>query len=407
MNLTRWRASVFVLYASGGIVAGSIASRTPAIAHGLDIGIAQMGGLITGMPIGSIVAILASSHVIHLLGPRNTSRTALIFAGGGVALIGISASTPGSYAGAFVGFMIYGFAVSMSNIVMNVQAAEIDRRSARTLMPLFHGTFSIGTFVGAGVGTIVTLLNVPVAFHFGAAGLAFVLAAVFAASNLQRTSTLQQAQGEQAVSTTFRDRMGVWLERRTLLIGVIALGAAFIEGTANNWLTLAMVEDRGLTAALGAAYLTVFTASMTVGRLSGGYLVDRFGRVAIIRFTLVLAALGVLVVVFLPAAAIVGIVFWGLGASLGYPLAISASADDPRNAAARVSAVAAVGSVAMLLGPSVIGVLGEHTTLLTAFLVVVVLIGFSFAASGAAHPPAGLKESPLETEATGADVASL
>jgi MFS family permease len=80
-------------------------------------------------------------------------------------------------------------------------------------------------------------------------------------------------------------------------------------------------------------------------------------------------------------------VLWGLGASLGFPLGVSAAADDPVNAAARVSAVAAVASLAFLSGPSIIGLLGERVGLLGAFLLVVALLAVALSVSRAARRP--------------------
>lgn len=379
-----WRNAVFVMFAANGIAAASWASRTPAIADGLGLGIGQMGALITGLPMGALAAILLSSHIMHLLGSRNTARIALLVAAGGLLLLGLGAGVLASYPLAFAGFVIYGFANSVQGVVINVEAAEIDRVSTRTLMPLFHATFSIGTVLGAGAGALATLTGVPLLMHFGGTAVLLVAAAIFAVAPLPASGVV----GPSRPGSTFRDRMGVWVEPRTLLIGVVVLGAAFTEGTANNWLALAVVEDRGLTAAAGAASLTAFTAAMTLGRLLGGAVVDRLGRVASLRGALGLAAIGLLLVVFVPAPVgmIAGIVLWGLGASLGYPLGISAAADDPVNAAARVSAVAAVGAVAFLVGPSVIGLIGEHTDLLIAFLAVTALIAVSLLAAGAARP---------------------
>jgi MFS family permease len=390
-----WRNAVFLLFALNGVATASWASRIPGIADGLGIGVRQTGVLITGLPIGSILAILLSSHVIHLLGSRRTARIALLVMATGIVTVGIGAGVIASYPLAFLGFFAFGFANSTQGIVINVEAAEIDRGSIRTLMPTFHAVFSGGTFLGAGAGALATLAAVPVAVQFAVTGLLLVSGAILA---VQRLPALNIAR-ETRPSTTFRDRMGVWLEPRTLLIGLVVLGAAFTEGTANNWLALAMVEDRGLTEATGAAYLTVFTGAMMVGRFAGGSVVDRFGRVAALRSALVLAVVGLLLVVLVasPVAAIAGVVLWGLGASLGYPLGMSAAADYPINAAARVSAVAAVGALAFLIGPSIIGIIGEHASLLVAFLVVVGLVAISLAASRATRPLPGPAREELAT----------
>jgi len=162
---------------------------------------------------------------------------------------------------------------------------------------------------------------------------------------------------------------------------------AFAEGSANDWLALSIVDGHGAANSTGALVFGVFVASMTVGRLGGVRLLDRFGRVPVLRVSAALAIVGLLMVIFVPnlAIAIVGVVLWGLGASLGFPVAMSAAADDARTAAARVSAVATIGYFAFLVGPPAIGFLGEHFGLLRGLLLVLVLVAIAAAASGAAR----------------------
>jgi fucose permease len=174
-----------------------------------------------------------------------------------------------------------------------------------------------------------------------------------------------------------------------LLIGLIILGMAFAEGSANDWLSLAMVDGHGVTNAAGAAIFGVFVAAMTAGRVGGVLLLNRYGRVPVLRASAALAIAGLLLVIFVESVplAIVGVVLWGLGASLGFPVGMSAAADDPRTATAAVSAVATIGYCAFLVGPLLIGLLGEQFTLLKALLVVLVLILVAGLCSPAAREP--------------------
>ena len=113
-----------------------------------------------------------------------------------------------------------------------------------------------------------------------------------------------------------------------------------------------------------------------------------------LRITGVAAAVGLAIVIFVPIipVAVVGIVLWGLGASLGFPVAMSAAADDPARAAARVSAVATVGYTAFLVGPPLLGIVGEQIGVLIALLIVFAphrLRGARGARRPAAARPAG------------------
>jgi fucose permease len=196
-------------------------------------------------------------------------------------------------------------------------------------------------------------------------------------------------EGALPVPGGWRSRLSVWADPRVLLIGVIVLGMAFAEGSANDWLSLAMVDGHGLDNAGGAAVLSLFLAAMTVGRIGGVFVLDRFGRVPVLRASAGLAVVGLLIVIVVPVdgIAIVGVVLWGLGASLGFPVGMSAAADDPRAATATVGAVATIGYTAFLVGPPLIGLIGQQTGVLRALLVVLALIVAAGFASGAARQP--------------------
>src|SRR5690606_25594996 len=128
-----------------------------------------------------------------------------------------------------------------------------------------------------------------------------------------------------------------WTEPRTLLIGVLVLCAAFTEGTANDWLAVALVDGYGLSNAAGVIGLAVFLVFMTAGRILGTRWLDRYGRVAVLRALFVVAGIGAALVIFgTPVLAFVGAALWGVGASLGFPVGMSAAADDQDRAPVRI-----------------------------------------------------------------------
>ena len=382
--VSRWRFSIFAIFFVNGLVLGTWASRTPAVASSLDFGPAQMGILITAIPFGAFVGLVVSSHVLEHFGERTTAIFSQTLMAIGLASFGLAASILGNaYVGA-VALFVYGVGIATTNIVINLEAAASDRASGRTLMPLFHAAWSIGAFVGAGLGALASAGELTIGIHFTVvAGFALTVSVTVIRwfAELRHDST--------EASPSFAERMRVWVEPRTLLIGVIVLAVSFTEGTANSWLNLAMVTGRDWSPAAGAAAVTVFTASMFLGRIVGGSFVDRVGRVAAVRWGFLLAGLGLLMVVFVEFQSLVfvGVALWGLGASLGYPLGMSAASDDPHNAAARVAAVATVSTISGLIGPSVLGLLGEVFGLPEAFLAVVVLIVLGLLVSSAARPP--------------------
>ena len=176
-------------------------------------------------------------------------------------------------------------------------------------------------------------------------------------------------------------RDSAWLEPRTLVIGLVVLVAALTEGTANDWIALAVTEGHDQPEEVGVLAFATFLAAMTAGRLLGVRLLDRHGRVLVLRVLFALVVLGsMLVVLGTTATAFVGVVLWGVGASLGFPTGMSAAADDPARAAARLSVVSTIGYLAFIVGPPVLGMIGDHTGVLRSLLVVGLLAVPAFVA---------------------------
>jgi MFS family permease len=391
-QLVRWRTAIFAIFLASGLSIATWASRVPAIKSALEIDNIQIGLLLLGMGVASIIGLSVSPAVLARVGARKGMLGALVGVALGTALIGIGTDLLHSYPVVLIGLVLFGFGNGSVDVMMNVEGAAIENYTKRTILPLFHAFFSFGTVIGAGLGVLAAAWGVTVAAHTGViAGLILLLAIVSVANVPSREATMDDDATADA-PRGWRERLHValsaWKEPRTYAIGVIMLGMAFAEGGANDWLPLAVVEEHGAAEALGAAALTVFSVAMTVVRVFGGPLVDRFGRVAVLRALAITATAGLLLFIFAPSIPLVfvGAALWGVGASLGFPLGMSAAADDPAKAAARVSAAATIGYVAFLCGPPILGFISEQVGLLNTLLVIVVLIVLSGLFSAAARP---------------------
>ena len=156
----------------------------------------------------------------------------------------------------------------------------------------------------------------------------------------------------------------------------VGLAMAFAEGSANDWLPLLMVDGHGFSPTSGSLIYAGFTLGMTLGRFTGGWFIDRYSRVAVVRGSAVMGALGIGLIIFVdnPWVAGISVLLWGIGASLGFPLTISAASDTGPDAPKRVSVVAITGYLAFLVGPPLLGFLGEHFGLRSAMMVVLGLV---------------------------------
>jgi fucose permease len=388
-QVVRWRNGIFAIFAVCGFGIASWMARMPAVKESLDISTADVGVLIFGLAVGSIAGLLASSHLIERFGARPVMAVCLVAGPLGLAIAGVGVSLGPQFWLVFAGLVVFGCGLAICDVAMNLSGAVNERVAGRTMMPIFHAFFSIGTMAGAGIGAIAEYAGVPIAVQAALVSVVLVVVGLIGVRSTGSERVLEpEPTGEQR-GTTWRQRLAIWRDPRTLLIGVIVLGMAFAEGSANDWLALTMVDGHGTDKPTGALVFGVFVTAMTVGRFGGVRLLDRFGRVPVLRASAALAVIGLSIVIFVPSlwVAVIGVVLWGLGAALGFPTGMSAAADDPKTAAARVSAVATIGYLAFLVGPPVIGFLGEQVGLLHALIVVLVLIVAAGVVSHAAREP--------------------
>ena len=365
-QLTAARNAVGLTFFLNGLVFASWVSRIPEVRSSFDLTNGQLGLLLLSIAVGSVLALPMTGALINAHGTVRIVRLGTI-----AAAVGMLAAALGLghvLAVTVVGLFVYGLGIGVWDVAMNVEGAEVERGLGRTIMPRFHAGFSGGTVVGALLGALLIELSVPALAHL-------VVVVAVALTLVLRTSPrflpVAEAHEEQRTSAA-----RAWLEPRTLLVGVMVMALAMTEGTANDWLAVALVDGHDVSHATGVAGFAVFVLAMTAGRFAGTGLIDRFGRVVVLWGTMAIAAAGVLLIVFAgsPVLVVVGIVLWGVGASLGFPVGMSAAADDPVRAAARVSVVSTIGYAAFLAGPPFLGFVGDQVGTLKALLVVAVLL---------------------------------
>ncbi|QFU90501.1 MFS transporter [Amycolatopsis sp. YIM 10] len=367
-EVRRWRAALFAMFLLTGITFASWVTRTPAIRDSVGASTAQMGVIIAGLSVGSLFGIAVAGKLVVARGGRFVIALGAVAMVGGLLLIALGAAVG---AGWLVcgGLAFFGLGMGASEVAQNVEGAEIERALAASVLPAMHGCFSIGTFAGALAGIALNALAVPVALHVGTSAALMAAVSVWAVRGIPAHAPAEDEGAPKA-------KTKVWREPRVVLIGVIVLGMALAEGSANDWLPLITVDGFGATATIGSVAYALFGLAMSVGRFSGSRVLDRFGRATAMRGSAVIATAGVALVILAPGIelAAVGVVLWGLGTSLGFPVALSAAGDEPENAAARVSAVATIGYLAFLVGPPLLGLLGEYAGLRNALVVVLVML---------------------------------
>ena len=388
--MTSWRNAVFATFFAMGFGFASWMARVPHVRDRLDVTTGEMGLILLGISIGSVTGLLLASHIIHALGARLVVSLGMMVVSIGLAIAGWAADASIAWL-VIAGFIVGGSCTGITDVAMNISGAANERATAKPIMPIFHAFFSLGTVVGAGLGGLCELLGIGLGWQTSGVAVATIALGVVVYRFLPG-----EVQAEDEEPVTLKERLAVWKDPRTIM-GLLVLGMSLTEGSANDWLALTMVDGHGFSNEGGAFMLALFLSAMTGGRLLGVTLLERFGRVPVLRATAATATIGLLLVIFAehPALVIGGVVLWGFGASLGFPVGMSAASDEPRLAAARVGTVSAIGYIAFLAGPPLLGLLGDLIGMRLALLAVLAFLLLSLVTSHVARER-GTATSPIK-----------
>jgi fucose permease len=386
-----WYWAIFIAFGIQGIFFATWVSRTPEIQQLLFLTTGEMALFALVLALGSLAGLLLGNTAVPLYGARKSLVLCFVACAVILPVLGFSAVQHNLIV-AIIGAFFYGVTMGAGGIASNIEGATIDSRSHRSILPSLHGSFSFGTLVGAGLGTMSIVFGIGVGIQFSAMAVLAIVAAIVATTSIPTDSGMRQhadmSTTEIRIIPSKRERLAVWREPRTRRVALIGLSFTLAEGTAATWLPISLV-NAGLTQAEAAACFTVFVAFMTVGRLGGGLVVDRYGRSRVLLVIAIIAASGIVIVMLTNVINLpyLGAALWGLGCSLGFPLCLTSITEDPRLAPPRVSMVFFTGNLGSLAIPPLLGGIGQLVGLFAAFAIPVGLIAAGISVNKATKPP--------------------
>lgn len=392
----RARVAVSALFLVNGALIANVLPRLPAIKAQLELTNAALGTAVAAMPVGGLLAGAAAGVLIV----RYSSRRVTV--GTGVAF-GLSLASIGlapSWLALAAAFLVLGMLDAIMDAAMNAHGIAVQRRYGRSILHGFHGWWSAGTLLGAAMGALAAALGVPLAVHLAIVGAALAVVCVAALPLLLPDRALDAPEpGDRDASATGGRSGAGWRGVRLLrlmapfaLIGVLGV---MLEDAASTWSTIYLTEVLGATVGLAALAVVLYTAGMTIGRLTNDRWIDRWGETAVGRGGALLACLGLVLVVVagtwaaVPLAAIAfGLV--GLGTSPLFPIMISAAGSVPGVPPGQgVALVAWLARGGFVIAPIFVGVAADAVGLGAALLIplvagmtVALLMGTLLASSG-------------------------
>lgn len=352
------RLAVALFFFTNGFTFANWVGRIPTIKDKHNLNDADLGIILLGGALGSLVTLPTTGWLIARFGGRLVAAAS----GLGYSLVLVVIAAAPSPLTLWLALFLAGVLTGAMDVAMNAQGVLVENTYHRSIMLSFHAMFSIGGLVGAGVAAL--LAEISVAQHFAIASTAMVAVILGAAPFLLPNPPLERR------TALARPSRGV------LLLGVIIFASALTEGAMADWSATYLKDDLGSSARVAALGFAGFSLGMTLGRLTGDRVTNRFGPVRVVRLGGILTTLGLAlaVVVATPVVVIIGFSAVGLGVSSVFPLVFSAAGRTPGlSPSAGLAAVATIGYFGFLAGPPVIGFVAEATSLRVDLALVLVL----------------------------------
>ncbi len=257
--------------------------------------------------------MLALLVVFVLVGRVNTRLLALV--GACLVLINapIAAFAP-SLAVVAVGLIAWIFGSSLLSTPMAALQLEVQRRYGRSLIGGFIACWSLGSFVGAGLGTLAAGIGASPGLQFAFSSAVLAVLLLVCARWLPEETLPERAPGT-------RRRLLDRFTTSLLLLALLAFLTSFVNGAPDAW-SATYTQSLGASAAVAAATYTAMTITSTVGLLASDRLISRFHHTPVMLGSMAVAAcgMGLAIGIATPPSSIAGFALLALGMACTGPV---------------------------------------------------------------------------------------
>jgi MFS family permease len=379
------RAPVTIVFAVVGLSVGTWAARIPAIKAALHLSPGILGLALLGPAVGSVLTMPLAGAIMATVPPRRVVQCALLLLAGMLPLTTV-ASNPWQLFAVLAG---WGAGLGVADVGMNLEASAVQDRLGRRTMSGFHAAFSVGGLVGAGLGGLAAAGGVSARADFVLVGMVVLLAGGVSAQFFSAARPARRTAGDVAGNQVPRWPLWSWA---LVCLAVMSFGSFLAEGVAADWSAVYLHSSLGAPVGLAAIGYTVFSFTMTGGRLTGDRMADLAGPDRLVRLSAGLAAVGFGLALLIGQvwSGLVGFALLGVGLSVVVPLVFTAAAKTGRPGP-NLALVTTSGYVGILVGPALIGGVAQAIGLHAALGIDVILCAMCAALAGFVRPrpPAG------------------
>ena len=371
-RLRRARVAVGACFFVNAVFYANVVPRLPEVKADLGLSNSSLGAALAMLPLGALLAGLTSAALMRRFGSATVASFGLLVLGLGVWAVSVAPNWPLLA----VAFLVAGAMDAVVDVAQNAHGLRVQRLYQRSILNAFHGIWSIGAVTGGLIGAAAAGLDVPLVLHLGAVLVVFGVAAMVSYRAMLPGSDVVEREPEPTPETAPTPGRSA---RRAAVpalaaLGLLAVCGAIVEDAGASWSALYLRTELAAGAATAGLGFVALQTAMTVGRLTGDRVVDRFGQRRVVEVGGLLIAAGMGLALAWPSVAttLIGFALAGLGVATLVPAVYHAADELPGLAhGSGLTVINWLLRVGFLLSPPVIGVIADASSLRIALLLVV------------------------------------
>ena len=345
-QLEQARYAIATAFLLGGISVGLWFVHIPVVTQRLDLSSITLGLVFLTSAIGAAIAQLLMGIFIARIG----SHIALAFS---LPALLITACLPIITWNVFILFVsafLFGAASGFYNIAVNIQASQVQAMREQPTMSFFHGFFSLGGIIAAGLGSII--ISMGWADGGGAIVTAFILLAV---SMCIRQYYMLHSVDESSAQLKLKFR---WPDKSLLALAGMAFACQMIEGAIGDWSALFLTNVKHTSISVATIGYAALSFAMAFMRFAGAALINKTNEKIVVSVGGSLAGLGIFIAIAAPWPLISASGFFiiGIGTANIFPILLGAAG---RAGGISVAITATIGQMGLILGPTIIGLIAD------------------------------------------------
>ena len=328
----------------------------PEVQSGLNLDASQLALALMGTPAGMLTTLPFAGKVVSAFGIRK-----ILYIGFPVYFFTITLT--GLADGLHILFLVLflaGLNGSLLTVSLNVHAGRVEKHTGRVVMNRCHGFWSLGIMAGSFLGSMFESESTVWMILIVSASASFPVAWLLCLG-LPSYENVNSAEAPPAPFFT---------QFPKVLTGIclFTFGISMTEGAMANWASVYVKEMQG-PESHGTGYgFGLFAAFVAFGRFFGDSLKIKLGTIKVAVIFVNISVLGLILLVKADELwlAFAGFVLIGLGVSVGFPLAVSATSSiDDKKEASYIAFLSLTALIGFLVGPPIIGFLTDATNLKT------------------------------------------